>query len=96
VHSTGRRLRLDFLLAVHAPGTAAKSRVGLAVGKRVGNAVVRNRVKRWIREAVRKEYPLLQGRRDIVFIALPKAAAASAARIDSDVARAFRRIGRPS
>ena len=83
-------------MSVHAPGTAAKSRVGLAVGKRVGNAVVRNRVKRWIREAVRKEYPLLQGRRDIVFIALPKAAAASAARIDSDVARAFRRIGRPS
>jgi len=40
------------------------NRVGLSVGKKVGNAVVRNRVKRIIREAYRqteKEYCISRG-----------------------------------
>jgi len=35
-------------------GDPAPARVGVSVGKRVGNAVVRNRVKRRLREAVRR------------------------------------------
>ncbi|MBN1856410.1 MAG: ribonuclease P protein component [Dehalococcoidia bacterium] len=45
------------------------SRLGLVVGKRVGGAVQRNRVKRWIREVVRVR-ALSQGW-DIVVIARP-------------------------
>ena len=37
------------------PNTLAHARLGLAVGTRVGNAVVRNRCKRMIREAFRLE-----------------------------------------
>lgn len=50
------------------------SRVGFSVGRHVGNAVVRNRVKRKLREVVRQT-DLLEGW-DLVFIARGSAAQA--------------------
>lgn len=47
-----RRGRL-FLLEVLARGDAEAPRVGFTVTKKVGNAVVRNRIRRRLREAVR-------------------------------------------
>jgi ribonuclease P protein component len=49
------------------PGVATETRIGLVVGKRVGNAVVRNRAKRRLRHAL-KQIPLEQGM-DYVIIA---------------------------
>ena len=54
-----------------APGV----RVGLVVGKKVGNAVTRNRVKRRIRHAVVPELAGLPDGSRVVFRALPPAAA---------------------
>lgn len=47
-----RRGRL-FLLEVLERGDSAAARVGFTVTKKVGNAVVRNRVRRRLKEAVR-------------------------------------------
>ena len=52
--------------------TVVQSRVGITVSKKVGNAVVRNQVKRWLREAARREYSLLNQAWDIVIIASPR------------------------
>lgn len=71
--------------------TEDRSRVGLAVSRKVGNAVVRNRVKRWIREAVRHEKGDLIGW-DIVVIALPSACRSSARAIRHQVATVFREL----
>lgn len=45
------------LLVFIRPSDRPEHRLGLAVGRRVGNAVVRNRVKRLLREAFRHERP---------------------------------------
>lgn len=50
------------------PNDLDRNRLGLAVGKKVGNAVRRNRVKRMIREAFRLESPGLPQGFDLVCI----------------------------
>jgi ribonuclease P protein component len=46
-----------------------RNRYGFAAGKRVGNAVARNRAKRVLREVARRLHPSLREGYDIVFIA---------------------------
>jgi ribonuclease P protein component len=68
------------------------TRVGIIVGRRVGKAAIRNRVKRRVRELVRARYSRLRPGYDVVFIARPAAADAPftevAAAVDSLLGRA--------
>ena len=84
----GRRFKTKHLVFRCLKSEASEPRIGLAVSRKVGNAVVRNRVKRWIREAVRHERQVLTGM-EVVVIALPSASRSSAASIRSQVARVF-------
>ncbi|MSQ24254.1 MAG: ribonuclease P protein component [Chloroflexi bacterium] len=68
-------------------------RVGIIVSRRVGNAVVRNLVKRRIREATRALYPELAPQRDLVVIARPKIVDHSLADIRRTLYSLFRRAG---
>ncbi|MEY4179175.1 MAG: hypothetical protein RLY70_2749 [Planctomycetota bacterium] len=66
VHAA-RRSASDGLLVVSASrNSLSVSRLGLAVGRVVGNAVVRNRWKRWLREAFRLEQRELPSGLDLV------------------------------
>lgn len=51
----------------------APTRVGITAGRRVGGAVVRNKVRRRVREAVRSRYDELACGWDLVFIVRPRA-----------------------
>ncbi len=44
-------------------------RVGFSVSKKIGNSVVRNRVKRRLREALTPMIPGIKGGNDLIFIA---------------------------
>jgi ribonuclease P protein component len=58
------------------PGQTATPRLGMTVSRRIGNAAVRNRLKRRIRECFRTKLKLiLEGGMDIVVIARDGAAA---------------------
>jgi ribonuclease P protein component len=63
-------------------------RVGISVSKRVGGAVVRNRVKRRIREAVRLRLDSILPGWDLLFIVRPAAAEAT----QEDLAGAVERL----
>ena len=92
VQTQGRKVRQASLLVLYLPGEADQSRFGITVSRKVGNAVVRNRVKRWLREAIRRERQGAHGRWDVVFIAHPSAAEASYALIRSQVGAALLRL----
>jgi ribonuclease P protein component len=70
----------------------AVARVGITVSSKVGNAVVRNRVKRRIREAVRREIGSLPAI-DLVLVARAGACAAGVDELRAWVRRAARRMG---
>lgn len=88
---TGRRATTRHLVGLYQRNDLTGPRVGFAVGKKVGGAVVRNRVKRWLREAVRHEQHGLPPV-DLVLIARPAAAASNASELRSEVASLVGRI----
>ncbi len=93
MQSVGRRIHLTHLVVIYAQGTGQVSRFGMAVSRKVGNAVVRNRVKRRLREVFRHNQDELPGAWDVVFIARGSAAGADLPALERDVLKALRRIG---
>lgn len=84
----------DRLLLVSAVRTdRGHMRIGLAVNKRVGGAVVRNRVKRRLREAFRELSGAAEGGWDIVASARPAAAEADFNDLRLSAARLAARVG---
>ncbi len=70
----GRKLQNDVFIAVVLPGSTDRSRLGITVTRKVGNAVKRNRIKRLVREFYRRRLYPLSGIWDINIIVKQKAA----------------------
>ena len=87
-------MRSTHLLLVAASGTGTCTRVGWAVSRKVGGAVQRNRVKRWLREAVRAVRPPVAGPWDLVLIPRTEAVEAGLRVLTAEVAELFRRVAR--
>jgi ribonuclease P protein component len=76
----------------HAAPDAA--RVGLTVGKVLGKAVDRNRIKRRLREAVRHQLPLLASPVDVILHPRRSVLDLDFATIESEIATVFRAVQR--
>jgi ribonuclease P protein component len=93
VREVARRGWAHPLLVMHvASNELGCTRVGITVSSRVGNAVVRNRVKRRLREALTVRFERLPHSADVVVVARPSSAEASWAEfgvaLDTVLARA--------
>lgn len=69
------------------------TRLGLTVGTKIGSAVVRNRIKRRIREIYRLEEPLLQPGFDLVIVARSRAKTADYHTLERELKKAFAAAG---
>ncbi|KAA1415394.1 ribonuclease P protein component [Nocardioides humilatus] len=78
-------------VAVAATPTGAPAQVGFVVSKAVGNAVVRNRVKRRLRHLARARVSRLEPDALVVVRAQPAAGAASFEELASDLDRCLDR-----
>jgi ribonuclease P protein component len=94
VYSTRRRHDGTLLTLYLRPNQLAHPRIGFAVSGKVGGAVVRNAVKRRLREASRAWLETQQGHGfDLVVVARPEAAAAGFGALAEDLAKLLSAAG---
>ena len=79
VFEQGEKLVGSLFILYVLPTSKPYSRLGMAVSKRIGNAVVRNRIKRYLRETFRQHKAFLPSACDLVCVARREAAGASLA-----------------
>lgn len=96
----GRRMSGRLLLVSILPGRGTRSRLGLVVSRKVGSAVIRNRLRRRLREIFRRSLrqALEGGQRivDVVIQARPGAGTASWDELRDELAAGLRRLGEGS
>src|SRR5215470_7038286 len=69
VFEQGEKLVGSLFILYVLPTSEPYSRLGVAVSRRLGNAVVRNRIKRYLRETFRRHKALLVSSCDLVCVA---------------------------
>ena len=89
VYREGRVWANNLLVLKALPNELGRSRSGISVSKSVGKAVVRNRVKRLVREVIR--LTSIRSGWDMVFIARPAAANASYYQVREAIKELLRR-----
>lgn len=93
-YAVGRRVASkSFTLIAHDAGQD-HPRLGITVSRRVGHAVVRNAVRRRIREAFRRNREALPGAIDIVIHVRSRVARASFAALEAEFREALRRYAK--
>ncbi len=86
----GRRRPGMYFVVITAPRQGGASRLGITASRRVGGAVVRNRVKRLVREFFRRHEQRITPAQDVLVIARPRAADAGYADVKCELGAALK------
>ena len=87
----GRRYQTTHFTVIVRPGLEV-SRLGITVSRKVGNAVCRNRLKRWFREQFRQHYKQFRQAVDISIIVKRQAGCLSHLQVDQELSTVFARL----
>jgi ribonuclease P protein component len=90
----GKKTQNRYFIAIFSPGRLQRTRLGVTVAKKVGNAPTRNRIKRFSREYFRLNRHIITGQWDINIIAKKKAADLSSEQAFLSLKDVFRNISR--
>ncbi len=91
IYKNGRRLIGKYLILFASSDSLKDIRAGVVTSKRIGNAVVRNRAKRQIREVIRKNWIGLPKGYDLVIVARHGIKEATFEQIESEFLRLIRK-----
>jgi len=90
---SGVRWHLPSFVVIRRLSPTGRRRLGITVSRRVGRAVVRNRLKRMIREVFRTSEHDVAAAQDILVIARTGASELQYAQVASELGRVFRSPG---
>jgi ribonuclease P protein component len=89
----GKKFQDHYFIVAYMPGESECSRLGITVSKRVGNAVMRNRFKRLIREWFRVNKSSIQGCWDFNVIAKKTATGLASRQVFMSLEKLFDKFG---
>lgn len=92
VYQNGEKWIGDYVIFVYLKNYLPHSRIGIVVSKKVGCAVVRNKIKRQIREIIRVNADLIPKGFDIVIISKVRAKDVKFQVLKEDVLKGFERL----
>jgi ribonuclease P protein component len=91
IRQQGKSYSSELLVMCVLPNELPYSRFGFSINARIGGAVVRNRIKRRLREAIRLRMTMIEPGWDVVLIARRPILCADYHQMDAACARLLRR-----
>ncbi len=94
IYKEGRKVHSEKFVLFGRENGIGHHRLGITVSRKVGGAVVRNRIKRLFREIFRKSHKEMPGRLDMVVNAKARCAGAGYLELQEEFSAAVRKICR--
>ncbi len=85
VYKHGKYAYNECLTLIYVPSKLKNIRIGFSISKKIGKAVIRNKLKRQLREIVRVQLDNLKPNFNYIFVAKPELATLTYEQIESNV-----------